>query len=254
MAMRHLPTSHRPSATPHAPQGGGHTGLHPLDCGAAEERPRARLAPGQLRRGRPKPGQLQPGARGRAGAANAIPCATSARLGRAPQPSSRPCRSCRSTTAPFSRLRARPAATPNTQEPLSQMSALASGGGVSLLQELAGMLRRALTQQAPVREALYSGIGQVGAAAAAGAASPGRAWGLLQELIRPCSWAQAPSPHTHPALLGAEPHPTPLALRPARFNPPPPPSNPQGPGRRPPLPRAAVRAAAAPPGAVRVTR
>ena len=44
---------------------------------------------------------------------------------------------------------------------LSQMAALASGGGVSLLQELAGVLRRALTQQAPVRAALYAGLSAV---------------------------------------------------------------------------------------------
>lgn len=48
------------------------------------------------------------------------------------------------------------------QASLGQMSALSSGGGVNLLQELAGVLRRALTQQAPVREALYAGLTQVG--------------------------------------------------------------------------------------------
>ena len=44
---------------------------------------------------------------------------------------------------------------------MSQMSALASGGGVSLQHELQGFLRRALGQQAGVRAALYGGLGQV---------------------------------------------------------------------------------------------
>ncbi|GBF90249.1 hypothetical protein Rsub_03382 [Raphidocelis subcapitata] len=65
-----------------------------------------------------------------------------------------------------------------SQEPLSQMSALASGGGVNLLQELAGMLRRALTQQAPVREALYSGVTQI-------LAADPRCHELLSELLLP---------------------------------------------------------------------
>ncbi|KAG2441131.1 hypothetical protein HXX76_003983 [Chlamydomonas incerta] len=48
-----------------------------------------------------------------------------------------------------------------SQSCLSQMSALASGGGVSAQHELQGFLRRALGQQAGVRAALYGGLGQV---------------------------------------------------------------------------------------------
>ena len=44
---------------------------------------------------------------------------------------------------------------------LSQMSAVASGPNVSLLHELMGFLRKALGQQAAVREALYVGALQV---------------------------------------------------------------------------------------------
>jgi hypothetical protein len=48
------------------------------------------------------------------------------------------------------------------QASLSQMPALSGGAsGISLLQELSGVLRRALTQQAPVRAALYEGLLQV---------------------------------------------------------------------------------------------
>jgi hypothetical protein len=41
------------------------------------------------------------------------------------------------------------------------VSSLSGGRGINLLQELAAVLRRALTQQAPVREALYNGLLQV---------------------------------------------------------------------------------------------
>jgi hypothetical protein len=41
------------------------------------------------------------------------------------------------------------------------VSSLSGGRGINLLQELAAVLRRALTQQAPVREALYKGLLQV---------------------------------------------------------------------------------------------
>lgn len=47
------------------------------------------------------------------------------------------------------------------QASLSQMSSLSGSGGINLLQELSVVLRRALGQQAPVREALYKGLLQV---------------------------------------------------------------------------------------------
>lgn len=47
------------------------------------------------------------------------------------------------------------------QASLSQVSSLSGGRGINLLQELAAVLRRALGQQAPVREALYDGLLQV---------------------------------------------------------------------------------------------
>ncbi len=50
----------------------------------------------------------------------------------------------------------------SSQASLSQLGALSPGGaGLSLLQELAGFLRKALCQQAPVRAALYQGLLQV---------------------------------------------------------------------------------------------
>eukprot|EP00775_Hariotina_reticulata_P011123 gene11123-11277_t len=65
-----------------------------------------------------------------------------------------------------------------SQASLSQMSSLSGAGGVNLLHELAGVLRRALNQQATVREALYKGLLQVVAA------DPG-SLELLSELLLP---------------------------------------------------------------------
>ena len=47
------------------------------------------------------------------------------------------------------------------QASLSQVSSLSGAVGVNLLHELVGVLRRALNQQATVREALYKGLLQV---------------------------------------------------------------------------------------------
>lgn len=56
-------------------------------------------------------------------------------------------------------------ACPSAQQAsLSQVASLSSAG-INLLQELTGVLRRALSQQAPVRQALYAGLQQVCAAA-----------------------------------------------------------------------------------------
>eukprot|EP00884_Botryococcus_braunii_P018982 jgi/Botrbrau1/5768/Bobra.0134s0035.2 len=50
----------------------------------------------------------------------------------------------------------------SSQASMSQLSALTSGsGGLTLLQELTGFLRRCLSQQAVVREALYKGISKL---------------------------------------------------------------------------------------------
>jgi hypothetical protein len=62
------------------------------------------------------------------------------------------------TNLPLRLLRLLP---PCPQASLSQVSSLSGGRGINLLQELAAVLRRALTQQAPVREALYRGLLQV---------------------------------------------------------------------------------------------
>lgn len=50
----------------------------------------------------------------------------------------------------------------SSQASLSQLCAISSeGAGLTLLQELLGLLRKALTQQAAVRIALYEGVLQV---------------------------------------------------------------------------------------------
>jgi hypothetical protein len=57
-----------------------------------------------------------------------------------------------------------PPPLPSPQASLSQLQALSPAAGANLLHELLGFLRKSLGQQAAVRAALYTGLGELLAA------------------------------------------------------------------------------------------